>query len=638
MKEDVYYRILLVNNQKDDIVSLRHVISSNFPVSIDAALSQKEAMVLIDYHAYDLIFIKIYNHDESGIKLIEYIQASFLNSSVPTILITSNEFKLSSLPDGVNQETVDFIPLPIQQNELLRVLRLYFKTIKREQQYKVRLQEEQKVKHAMEVELAKSQENFKNIVDKSTAAILIVDNDGIIQFSNQAGELLFMREQDGLVGHQFGNIFGFEERTEMDIIRSNGEVGVGEVATINTEWKGKPAKLILINDITKHKRLQENLMEAMKRALDSDRLKTAFLANMSHEIRTPLNGVIGFSQLLDSSDLDQERKHFYVKSIISCGNYLLDIINDIIDIAQIESDQLVISKSKFDLVAMVNEIYEIYKINDKVVSKNLEITLEYPKVNTMVIHSDPFRVRQIILNLLSNAVKFTESGKVSFGFEWRGNNIQFFVKDTGRGIPQSEFDNVFNRFQQLEAPKNALNEGNGLGLSISRSLVHLLDGTIWLESEVGVGTTFYFTLPAIHNDVGPMPEEQHSKVSKVKASFKNKKILVVEDEENNFYFIQAVIRDFDTIIYWAKDGEEAVDIAMKEDIDLILMDMKLPLKSGYDAVKEIRTKKPQIPIIAQTAYAMSNDKDKVMAAGCNDYIAKPINVNELMDKMNTFLN
>jgi signal transduction histidine kinase/DNA-binding response OmpR family regulator len=638
MKEDVYYRILLVNSPKGDIASLRHVISSNSAASVDAALSQKEAMVLIDYHAYDLIFINIDKKDDSGIKLIDYIQASFLNSKVPIVLITDKEFDPSLISKEVNQDMLDFIPSPVLENELLRLLRLYFKIIKREQQFNIRLQEETHKKDSLEIELAKSQENFINIVDKSAAAILIVDQDGVIQFCNPAGEQIFMREKSRLIGHQFGNIFGFEKRTEMDIIRSNGEVGVGEVATINTEWKGKPAKLILINDITKHKRLQENLLEAMKRALDSDRLKTAFLANMSHEIRTPLNGVIGFSQLLDSNNLDQEQKHFYVKSIISCGNYLLDIINDIIDIAQIESDQLVINKSKFDLVPMVNEVYEIYKINAKVVTKNLEIALEYPKVNSMIIYSDPFRVKQVMLNLLNNAIKFTDSGKISFGFEWRGNNVQFYVKDTGRGIPEGEFENIFNRFQQLEAPKNRLNEGNGLGLSISRALVHLLDGTIWLESEVGSGTTFYFTLPAIHNDVGPVPNEQHSKVSKVKASFKNKKILVVEDEENNFYFIQAVIKDFDTMIYWAKNGEEAVDIAMKEDIDLILMDMKLPLKSGYDAVKEIRLKKPQIPIIAQTGYAMSSDKDKVMAAGCNDYIAKPINVNELMSKMNTFLN
>ena len=357
MKEDTYYRILLVDNRIEDIESLRHVISSNFPASIDAALSQKEATVLIDYHAYDLILITIEVKDTNGIKLIEYIHASFLNSNASIILITANEQISESLSKQTFKKPVDFLTWPIQQNELLRILRLYFRMIKKEQEFNVLHQEEVKSRHLVESELLKSQENFKSIVDKSSAAILIIDQGGAIQFINSAGEQIFMRQNDELVGHQFGTIFGFDDRTEIDIIRKNGEVGVGEVSTVNTEWKGKPAKLILINDITKHKRLQENLVEAMQKAMESDHLKTAFLANMSHEIRTPLNGVLGFSQLLDVEDLDQERKHFYVKSIISCGNYLLDIINDIIDIAQIESDQLVISKSKFDLVQLINEIY-----------------------------------------------------------------------------------------------------------------------------------------------------------------------------------------------------------------------------------------------------------------------------------------
>ena len=638
MSVEVYYRILLVDLKRNDIDFLRNVISSNFSVSIDTALAQKEAIDLIDYHAYDLILIHPEPKDNNGLRLVEYIQASFQNSNAAIILITEDEFVEEYLPADTLEKMVEFISWPINERELLRMLRLFFKSLKKEQELINFNQEEIKRRQAAETEMHKSRENFINIVDKSNAAILIIDQDGNIQFINQAGEQIFMRPKEELVGHQFGTILGYEDRTEIDIIRRNGDIGVGEITTINTEWKGLPAKLVLINDITKHKRLQESLMQAMEKALESDRLKTAFLANMSHEIRTPLNGVIGFSQLLDTEDLDQERKHFYVSSIISCGNYLLNIINDIIDIAQIESDQLVINKSKFDIIPMINEIYEMYRINARVISKNLELSMEYPKINSMFIESDPFRLKQIVINLLNNATKFTDSGKIGFGFELKGNNVQFFVRDTGRGIPEGEFETIFNRFQQLQAPKDRLNEGNGLGLAISRSLVHMLNGTIWLESTINVGTTFYFTIPAIHNGIDLVPEEQFSKVSKVKAGFKNKKILVVEDEETNFYFIQAIIKDFGTIIYWAKNGEEAVDIAMKEDIDLILMDMKLPLKSGYDAVKEIRLQKPKIPIIAQTAYAMSNDKDKVMAVGCNDYIAKPINVNELMNKMNSFLN
>ncbi|HEY4789406.1 MAG TPA: response regulator [Bacteroidales bacterium] len=635
MNEDSYYRILIADNNSEEIEAIREIISSGFPASVDTTLSSKEAIMQIDYHVYDLIIMNFDVNERSDIKLKEYISSSFLNSNSNIIFITDNDDPQTSLPEKVKR-LESFITRPIKRNELFQLLQLHFLLIKKEQEFHVQWKEEKKKRELLENEIEKSRKDFGNIVERSSNGILIVDQEGMIQFVNEAGEKVFLRQKDELVGHQFGVLLGFDKRTEIDIVRSDGEVGVGEITTVDTEWDGKPAKLVIINDITKHKKLQESLEIAMQKAQESDRLKTAFLANMSHEIRTPLNGILGFSQLLDNN-IDAERKHFYVSSIISCGNYLLDIISDIIDISQIESGQMVINESEFNLIELINEVYEMYRINAKVLAKNLELGLEYPHAESIMVHSDPSRLKQILINLLNNAVKFTDKGKVSYGFEIKDARIQFFVRDTGPGIAKSDFEIIFERFRQLEAPKNKLNEGNGLGLSICMALVHLLGGEIWLESELNVGTTFYFTIPVLLTDM-PLSDTTFSKTSKVKAGFRNKKILIVEDEESNFYFMQAVIKDLDTTIFWAKDGQEAVEIAMKEDVDLILMDMKLPVKSGYDAVKEIRKQKPTIPIIAQTAYALSNDKEKVLAAGCNDYIAKPIKVDELMYKMNSFLN
>lgn len=636
MEENVFFRILIVGNKPAELPIIRDMIVFNFPSSVDIAVTFKDAMLQIDYHIYDLIFLDKEMKDGGEVQLQRYVEESFLNSNSQVILM-AQAANLPSTGIDENNRNAYYIEKPVRQNDLLRLLHLQLRYKTREQEFNIAMQDEVKKRQQIENELERSRESFKNIVEKSDVGILITDNEGVIQFMNDASEQIFLRKKEELIGHQFGSIIASGGHTEITIIRRNGEVGIGEVNTVLTEWKGNPAKLVMINDITKHKKLQENLEVAIKKAQESDHLKTAFLANMSHEIRTPLNGILGFSQLMDNDNLATDQKRFYIDSIISCGNYLLNIINDIIDIAKIESGQLQISESKFDLMPVMRELHEMFKVNSKVVTKNLELVAEFPQLNTLFIKSDEVRLKQVLINLLNNASKFTDKGRITFGFSVKESNIEFFVKDTGKGIPKEDYENIFERFRQLDAPKNQLNEGNGLGLSISRAIVKLLGGQLWLESEVDVGTAFYFTVHAgtMENTVSQSLTQKGSKVS---AGFKNKKILVVEDDENNYYFIEAIIKDPDTTIIWAKTGEEAVTMAQKENVDLILMDMKLPRKSGFDAVREIRQQKPDLPIIAQTAYAMGNDKEKVMAVGCNDYIAKPIKVNELLSKMHNFLN
>ncbi|NJK85367.1 MAG: response regulator [Bacteroidales bacterium] len=216
--------------------------------------------------------------------------------------------------------------------------------------------------------------------------------------------------------------------------------------------------------------------------------------------------------------------------------------------------------------------------------------------------------------------------------------LSFSVKDTGIGIPEIELVNIFERFRQVELPKDRLNEGNGLGLSISKALVKLMGGDIWVESEMRKGTVFYFTIKAKVSEKESSPDLKKTILKDRTSHFANRKILIVEDEETNFLFIKSLLDPCESIILWAKDGAEAIEMAKNEDIDIILMDMKLPVKSGYEAVREIRLIKPSIPIIAQTAYVMGGDKEKILNAGCNDYISKPIQIKDLFVKMNSYFN
>ena len=635
MNEIQTYRILFVNHIKDDLNSLLKIANKDLSLSIDPAITTKEAILFIDYHTYDLV---IANIDTTGMELeqfVNYINQSFLNSKTPIVLHSkSKNDNLQNLRNIV----FDIIEQPLSELNIIQILQFYFRQTIREKAKAAALHQEIHKRELLGLELEKSRENFQNIVEKSNVGILIVDQSGIIRFINEISQQIFLRHTEELIGSPFGLIFDDDKITEISIIRKNGEVGIGEISATKTQWKGEPCQLILINDITNHKKLQENLEIAIEKTQESDRLKTAFLANMSHEIRTPLNGILGFSQLMEKNDIDPEKKHFFLSSIFACGNHLLDIINDIIDIAQIESGQLKISKKEFYIKEVLNEVYEMFRIHSKIISNKIEFKFSTSDLLNFNIYSDQTRFRQILANLINNAIKFTEKGSIEVGVTIVDDDVlKFYVKDSGIGISESEHENIFKRFRQVSDTKERLNEGNGLGLSISKALVELLGGTISMESKIGEGSVFYFTIPLNPDNHKAVPIITYSKQSP-NNEIKIKKILVVEDDEINFLFIQSIIKDMATTILWAKDGLEAVNIARRENVDLVLMDMKLPIMNGYEATKKIRLMFPNLPIIAQTAFAMGGDKDKVMAAGCNDYISKPIKINDLIYKMSAFFN
>jgi PAS domain S-box-containing protein len=395
-------------------------------------------------------------------------------------------------------------------------------------------------------------------------------------------------------------------------------------------------------DVTEKMIYEERLKEAKEKAEESDRLKSAFLANMSHEIRTPMNGIVGFANLLKSNELSDEEKNDYIRYIESCSNTLLNLIDDIIDISKIEAGHLKIREAECQVNVIMKELLDSF--NNSIQNEkrtNIELRFNQPNLDeNFTILTDPYRFKQILTNLLSNALKFTIIGFVEMGYTLSSNiqedKITFYVKDTGVGIPSDKFKFIFNRFEQIHDNNDFYQKGTGLGLAISKNLVKLLGGDMWVESNYGKGSVFFFTIPFKRVEK-PLAEGINNRSNELTYNWSGKQILVAEDEEMNRLYLKKILTDTGAKIIWANDGFEAIKACRENDkIDLVLMDFKMPRCDGYTATREIRRIRKDLFIIAQTAYAMPEEKENSFLAGCNDYISKPIRKDTLLALVNNY--
>ena len=390
------------------------------------------------------------------------------------------------------------------------------------------------------------------------------------------------------------------------------------------------------------KKRTADLEIAKEHAEESDRLKSSFLANMSHEIRTPMNAIIGFTSLLNDTDLTTEDKDELTNRIVHNTNTLLHLIDDIIDIAKIESSQLVINKKNCNLNSMFDDLLDLFSENKKLINKD-HIELKYTpgtENKEFSIYTDPVRLQQIISNLTDNALKFTDEGYVKLGYTFEdkpNGNIKFFVKDTGIGLSIDKQKLIFSRFTKVENDKKKLYRGAGLGLAICKNLVNLLDGDIWVESEIGRGSVFYFTIPYENISEKEMPVKV--KLNQlVDCNWPGKTVLIAEDEESNYRYLEILLSKTHINIVHAKNGKEAIKICQENKIDLILMDIKMPDMDGIEATKIIKKDMNDISIIALTAFAMKDDEKMSLEAGCDAYISKPIREPKLLALLNEYLN
>lgn len=420
---------------------------------------------------------------------------------------------------------------------------------------------------------------------------------------------------------------------EIRIIRSTGEMRwVESKGKITKNGKNKLISTLL--DITDRKRYEMELKKSKQKAERADKLKSIFLANMSHEIRTPMNSIVGFSELLMSQNFSKTQSNKYLRIINRNGEQLLTLINDIIDISKIESGEMKTEKRIFDISEFMEDTYSTLSINPNLINK--DIHLYYYIDDSILNHkisTDMMKLKQILTNLIMNSIKFTEDGSIEFGCKESGDNIiEFYVEDTGIGIDMEHQKEIFERFVQVGNNSHSKKEGTGLGLAISKGLVELLGGKIWLESEINKGTKFTFQIPV--DIVGSKSIEELSVMDNIKYheyDFNDKKILIAEDVHDNYILMKEILLPTGCDIKWAKNGYEVIKMIDTDTYDLLLLDMRMPVMDGYEVLSHIRKYNKDLVIIAQTAYALSNDRENLIKDGCNDYISKPIRRNELLN-------
>jgi PAS domain S-box-containing protein len=388
-------------------------------------------------------------------------------------------------------------------------------------------------------------------------------------------------------------------------------------------------------DITQKKELELALIKAKEKAEESDHLKSAFLANMSHEIRTPMNGILGFTNLLREPDLTGEEKEEFIDIIQKSGNRMLDTVNDIIEISKIETGQITVSSNEVNVSEHILSLQKFFRPEAEKKGLKLIIDNELSVYGSLII-TDKNKLSSILTNLIKNAIKFTEKGHIIIGCKRNADFIELYVKDSGIGIPSQRQDAIFNRFEKADIEDKQVREGSGLGLAIVKSYVNLLGGNIWVNSEVNEGSTFFFTIP--YKPVHSSSDNKNGKDWIINDEVKNFNILIVEDDHTSSKYLTILLKDFTKNIQIAKDGLRAVEICKNDsNIDLILMDYKLPNLNGLEATRRIREFNKNVKIIAQTAHALEGDKEKAMEAGCNDYITKPIDRERLLIMINKHL-
>ncbi|SNR39442.1 ATP-binding protein [Lutibacter flavus] len=381
-----------------------------------------------------------------------------------------------------------------------------------------------------------------------------------------------------------------------------------------------------ITDITDLKIYQQEQIILKEKAEESNRLKSAFLANMSHEIRTPMNGILGFSDLLKNANISNEEQQNYIRIIEKSGTRMLNIINDIINISKIESGLMEIILEEMNINEQIEYIYTFFK--PEVEAKGIKFSFKNGlPADESIIKVDREKFISILTNLIKNAIKYSEKGSIEFGYVKKKEFLEFYVKDTGIGIPEERQKAIFERFIQADIEDKMARQGAGLGLAISKAYIELLGGKLWVESKKNQGSNFYFTIPYSNNineiTLTVSAEKEENK-------FKNLKILIVEDDEISKFLIDTILEEIDCIILHATNGIEAVEMCRNNpDINLILMDIKMPIMDGYEATRQIRKFNKDVIIVAQTAFALTGDDEKSVEAGCNEHLSKPISKQEL---------
>ena len=509
-----------------------------------------------------------------------------------------------------------------------------------------------------EKKLKNAKDFAENLTRTATVMIIGLDMNGKV--------IIFNRAAEKLTGYNASEVIGKNWFTEINIITKNDLQKLVEVfnhlKTQKTEdydsventiiTKEGEIKYILWQnneiiedgevtgtisfglDISDRIKFEEELIEAKNKAEKSDQMKLEFLANMSHDLRTPMNSIIGFSDLLKSNNISNKEKNDYLNTIISNGKFLMALIDDIIDISKIDSGSLSIENNDFELNKLMEELRLSYF--KQVKDKNIDIMIDVDVNKNVIINTDKYRLRQILMNLIGNAIKFTNDGYVRFGYHViNGEQLEIYVEDTGPGIERHYQRTIFERFKQLN-PSNKY-KGAGLGLSITKSLVELLGfGDIKVISELEKGSKFYFTIPYTVKHYNYINDIRAKKKAR-KLNFIGKNILIVEDDADSTTIMKSYLSDTNANIFYINDGAKVINFIRQNTIHIVILDIGLPNKNGYEILSEIRQFDDRLPVIVESALAMPDKKSKAFALGCDDFLSKPFGKDEFLNKIDNLI-
>ena len=611
-------RILVVDDQTDNLQVVGTTLRNTKKYRINFAQSGEEALQLIESIPPQLILLDIMMPGMGGYEVCKRLKQDERYRDIPIIFLSAN-VTTEDMVDGFQVGGADYITKPFDSSLLLARVNTQLKIY-------LAHQREERIK-----------QNMERIFASMNEGLLVFSADGTVETVNPVLEKLTGMDRDELLHQPYQNLFKEEEGsklgplfTERDLLQKNGRfipVQVSGTALHATENALEDKTVMVIHDMRDYINAEN--------ANRANRARDEFLASMSHELRTPLTSIIGNSELLSDCENDSEKQKI-IRSIESAGRFQLALVNDILDMSKIDSGKFSIDKTPYDLTALIDEITHIFAVRAQDAGLDLQVTVKQKPQFQLI--GDSRRVGQILINLLGNAIKFTEKGGIQLTIWNTGQQLNFSVADTGIGINTEVLDRLFGRFEQADASISRRFGGTGLGLYISESLAHLMGGAIHVTSTVGQGSTFQLTLPY---KVSNLPVASSSAMNATNSNSPRElkgTVLIAEDTPELQLLERRILQSMgDLEVLVASNGAEAIQLTEENTIDLILMDMQMPVMDGIEATQKLKTGGYKPPIIALTANVMQKHRDAFFSAGCDDFLSKPINREELRVILNQYL-
>lgn len=633
------YKILVVEDLSHDAELIeREIVKVLKSCTFERVWTEKDFTRTLTEYEPDLIISDYYMPGFDGLTALKIARTNM--PDIPFIIVTGSlneDIAVECMRSGASDYVI---------KEYIK--RLGPSILNALEQYAIKTEK----KNAQEA-LIESAERHQSLFEDNIAVMLLLDaHTGEILDANQAASNFYGYSREELKKMSVYNLNTLSKETVKEELEKariqkkiqflfkhrlrDGNVRDVEIYSSRIKAFGKEVMHSIVHDITEKVKMEQELIASKEKAEENDRLKTAFLHNISHEIRTPLNAIVGFSSFLNQPNLPIDKRKEFTDIINLSSEQLLSIITDIISVATLEAGQERIHRKEIDINQTMAAVYEQFCIKFLYPNITIKYHSEIPDDEARVV-TDGVKLIQILTNLVGNALKYTREGRVEFSCSIKNKELYFQIEDTGIGIPKHLHTKIFDRFWQVDSTVTREFGGTGLGLSISKAYVELMGGRIWLDSEPGIGSVFHFTIP-----FEPITKTSQSEIEDMEKRFdgtaSKKVILIAEDETNNFLLVREYLSESVFNIIRVENGLDAVNICKnRRDIDIILMDIKMPVMDGIEATRQIRIMRPEIPVIAVTAYAYDTDKKRLLESGFNEYLPKPLKRDSLLKMLKKFI-